>query len=115
MFNLFKKKNKIKELELRISVLEGIVAKLNVNETVCRKASITTLEVDKTDISHIERIKSGAINVEKNSSFSTPTPWEPYKEDKDLIIKIDGAVIGKIALEEIRKMQNKNDIKLNIV
>lgn len=94
MFNLFKRKNKIKELETRIVALESEVIYLNKRNEIIKdklkKADITTaniddLKVNKTDISHIERIKMGAINVEKNYIFSAQTSCEPCPEDKEVI------------------------------
>lgn len=68
MFKLFKRKNKIKELETRILVIESKITSLN----AC-------------------------------------------KSNGDLILQIDGEVIGKVALKQLRKMQSKGNIKLNCV
>ena len=65
MFKLFKRKNKIKELETRILVLESQVAALNTG-----------------------------------------------KSNGDLILQIDGDVIGKVALKQLRKMQRQSEITL---
>ena len=141
MFNLFKRKNEMKELKSRVLALETQVTALNsqkekaidfskswgdefnlkgftfkcakaqcencnkesgtmkatLSDLVASPASINDLKVDKTDISSIERIKTGAINVEKNSSFSTPTPWEPYPEDKCIKLGITSPVVSGIS------------------
>lgn len=69
MFNLFKKKNKIKELETRISALEANVIYLKQQDEV----------------------------------------------NGDLILQIDGDTIGKIALNQLKKIQRQGNIKLNCV
>lgn len=68
MIKLFKRRNKIKELETRILVLESKVTSLNACDT-----------------------------------------------NENLVLQIDGSVIGKVALKELRKMQRQAEIKLNIV
>ncbi|WP_196002017.1 hypothetical protein [Clostridium sp. 1001271B_151109_B4] len=116
MFNLFKRKNRMKELERRVLVLESNITKLNAQkekaidfQNICGEmptlsfgnynekvvvplentefidelasqieAKINTLVATKAKV---DKLKTGAINVEKNSSFSTPTNWEPYPED----------------------------------
>lgn len=70
-----------------------------ISDLVASPANIDDLKVDKTDISDIERIKTGATNVEKNSSFSTPTPWEPYKEDKCLKLGATSPVANEITFK----------------
>ncbi|WP_099335798.1 hypothetical protein [Clostridium cadaveris] len=67
MFNSFKRENKIKELEYRVTVLE---------------TQVTTLKAQK----------------------------EESKTNGNLILQIDGTSIGKVALEQLNKMQKKKQI-----
>ena len=76
MFNLFKRKNKIKELETRILVLESNIIALNMQKE-----------------NHIDFNKINKVNG-------------------DLVLQIDGAVIGKVALEQLDKMQRQGEITL---
>ena len=135
MFNLFKKENKIKELETRILILESNITALNVqkeksvnfNETWgegfnlkgctfegaefhCKKcnkeantlkATISDLVASPANIDDlkVDKIKTGAINVEKDSSFSTPTPWEPYKEDECIKLGTTSPVANEITFK----------------
>ena len=67
MFNLFKSKKKIQELETRIKVLESTIVSL------------------------------------KSDSSS-------YKGN--IVLQIDGAVIGKVALNKIQEMQKQGEVKI---
>lgn len=67
MFNLFKSKKKVQELETRIKVLESTIVSL------------------------------------KSDSSS-------YKGN--IVLQIDAAVIGKVALNEIQKMQKQGEVKI---
>lgn len=67
MFNLFKSKKKVQELETRIKVLESTIVSL------------------KSD----------------NSSYKG-----------NIVLQIDGAVIGKVALNGIQKMQRQSEVKI---
>lgn len=67
MFNLFKSKKKIQELETRIKVLENTIVSL------------------------------------KSDSSS-------YKGN--IVLQIDGAVIGKVVLNKIQEMQKQGEVKI---
>ena len=134
MFKLFKRKNKIKELECRVAVLEGKVTALNKpkdkgvrfnNPTIniaadgslhvkdglikvvtisgvkadcgnCTKEAIVPLK-DSEFTSKLAKELSSAIEKNKESQSDKPTG--------DLILQIDGEVVGKVALNQLKKMQ----------
>lgn len=174
MFNLFKKKNKIKELETRILVLESNITALNVqkeksvnfNETwgegfnlkgctfegaefqceKCNKES-STIEAKISDLAatpakvdaigiwpnsedvgvinyecvspKVNRIIHKVYSSEGNESIVTfengdiklsvnkAELKEPSDINGNLVLQMDGAVIGKIALEQLNKMQRQ--------
>ena len=141
MFKLFKRKNKVEELECRVAVLEGKVTSLNKpndkgirfnNPTIniaadgslyvkgglikattisgvkaecgnCTKEAIVPLK-DIEFISKLAKELSIAIqeNKEKQSDKST----------RDLVLQIDGELIGKVALKQLNKMQRQGGITL---
>lgn len=141
MFKLFKRKNTIKELECRVAVLEGKVTALNKpkdkgirfdNPTInvaadgslrfegslikgatisgakancesCNKEAIEPLK-DTEFISKLAKELSSAIEKNKESQSDKPTG--------DLILQIDGEVIGKVALKQLNKMQRQSKIKI---
>ena len=67
MFNLFKGKKKVQELETRIKVLESTI-----------------------------------VNLNSDSSS--------YKGN--IVLQIDGAVIGKVALNKIQKIQRQGEVRI---
>lgn len=67
MFNLFKGKKKVQELETRIKVLESTI-----------------------------------VNLNSDSSS--------YKGN--IVLQIDGAVIGKVALNGIQKIQRQGEVRI---
>ena len=64
---------------------ESSTIEAKISDLEATPANIDDLKVDKTDIPHIDKIKVGAINLEKNSSFSTPTYWGTYWGDVEPI------------------------------
>lgn len=108
MFKLFKRKNKIKELETRMLVIESTVTgltsgsseiKASIDDLVASPANIDDLKVDKTDISDIEIIKTGAINVEKNSRFSTQEYWGAYKENNNIKLGVTPPLANEVTFK----------------
>ena len=102
MFNLFKKKNKIKELETRISALEANVTYLKQQDEVTRKDLFRKSFVVSGDF------KCRICNLDGKVVGNS-------KVNGDLILQIDGDTIGKIALNQLKKMQRQGNIKLNCV
>ena len=137
MFNLFKRKNKIKELECRVAVLETQVTDLNTpkdkrirfdNPTInitadgslyveggvikksnaegcksscrnCDKEAIVPLK----DTEFIDKLAKELVSaIEKNKESNSD------KHTGELILQIDGAVIGKVALDQLNKMQRQS-------
>ncbi len=141
MFKLFKRKNKVKELECRMAVLEGKVTALNkskdkgigfnnpainvaadgslyvegrlikgatisgstVNCGNCNKEAIVPLK-DIEFISKLAKELSSVIEENKENQSD--------KSTRDLILQIDGEVIGKVALKQLNKMQKQGGITL---
>lgn len=152
MFNLFKRKNKIKELEMRVLVLESNITKLNAQKEKAIDFSKTFGErfnlkgctidggliknakfsADKVScgncdkevvvpLENTEFINRLASQIEAKISDLVAIPAKvdelkvESKANVDLILQIDGNVIGKIALEQLNKMQRQKGIKLNLV
>ncbi len=85
MFKLLNRKNKMKELECRISALESNVGS-------------NTQWISELASKVADRMPGGASEA-----------------GGDLVLMVDGSVIGKVALNKLRKMQNKAEIKLGHV
>ncbi|WP_297712029.1 hypothetical protein [Clostridium sp.] len=169
MFNLFKRKNEIKELKCRVAVLEAQVTALNSQKEKgytfknakfqcenCNKES-STIEAKISDLvatpAKVDELKVDAMGIWPNSedvgvinyecvsskanraiikvsssegnesivtfengeitlSVNKPELKAESKSNGDLVLQIDGAVIGKIALEQLNKMQRQSKIKM---
>lgn len=105
MFNLFKGKKKIKELEARIAVLEGKVTLLNEGKV---PISFKELEVASGKVYELNCYKTNIdeINAKKDRSRSSMFCDNcTCKDNGSLVLQIDGVTVGKVALNKIRKIQ----------
>lgn len=141
MFNLFKRKNKIKELECRVAVLEGKVTALNKPKDTGIRFNNPTINIAADGSLHVEGglIKGATISGGKaecgNCTKEAVLPLKDiefisklakelsivieenkerqrHKTTGDLILQIDGEVIGKVALKQLNKMQRQDGIKI---
>lgn len=88
MFNLFKNKNKIKELERRVTVLETQV-------TVLNKAKDEGFVLPLKDTEFTGKLANELANKMKEN------------KNHELIVNINGAVLTKAVINEINKSQKR--------
>lgn len=117
MFKLFKRKNKIKELECRVAVLEAQVTTLNTQKGKGIDFSkswgegfnlkgVTFKGIEIKDTKFMDELaKKVSIIIEENKE-------KQNENNGDLILQIDGEVIGKVALKQLNKMQRQSKIKI---
>lgn len=112
MFNLFKRKNKIKELEMRVLVLESNITKLNdQKEKVIdfSKSWGEGINLKGYTFEGIE-IKDTKFMDELAKKVSRIIEENKEKQNEntgDVILQIDGDVVGKVALNQLNKMQRQ--------
>lgn len=104
MFNLFKRKNKIKELECRVAVIEAQVTTLNVQKENRIIHKVYSSEGNES----IVTFKNGDITLAVNK----PVFKEKSETNRDLILQIDGDVVGKVVLNQLNKKQRQGGISL---
>ena len=102
MFNLFKRKNKIKELECRVAVIEAQVTTLNVQKENRIIHKVYSSEGNES----IVTFKNGEITLAVNK----PVFKEQSETNRDLILQIDGNVVGKVVLNQLNKKQRQGGI-----
>lgn len=138
MFKLFKRKNEIKELKCRVAVLETQVTALNSKKEKAIDFSkswgdefnLKGFTIDggliKNSKFSADKVSCGNCNKEavvplENTEFISKlakelsSVFEENQKDKvtgDLILQIDGSVIGKVALNQLNKMQRQSGIKM---
>lgn len=112
MFNLFKRKNEIKELKCRVAVLETQVTALNTQKGKGIDFSkswgegfnlkeVTFKGVEIKDAKFIDELaKKVCSRIEENKENQN-------KNNRELVLQIDGDVIGKVVLNNLIK--NKQD------
>jgi len=107
MFKLLNRKNKMKELECRIAALESNVTTLNAKEEIINKSQEDTQKMFKSSTTYIDNgfIKGAVVSgrCECNCGNNDREKVIPFDSNGDLILQIDGEVIGKIALNQLRK------------
>ena len=120
MFKLFKRKNEIKELKCRVAVLETKVIALNTQIENSKSWGNYNEEV-VAPLENTEFIDKLANQIEAKISDLVATPAKvdelkvESKSNGDLILQIDGSVIGKVALEQLNKMTKQSEnILVNI-
>lgn len=108
MFKLFKRKNEVKELERRVLVIESNITNLIRQSGMYRvynsPVAYTKGEFTLENIEFISKLAKELSSV-----------FEENQKDKvtgDLILQIDGSVIGKVALNQLNKMQRQSGIKM---
>lgn len=120
MFKLFKRKNEVKELKCRVAVLEAQVTALNSQkekttdfskswgeEFNFKEVTFEGIEIKDTKFMD-ELVKKVSIIFEENKE-------KQNENNVDLILQIDGDVIGKVALEQLNKMTRQSEnILVNI-
>lgn len=136
MFKLFKRKNEMKELKCRLEVLETEVITLKAQKEKAidfskswgdefnLKGATIDVGLIKNAIFSGDKVRCGNCNKEaivplENTEFISKlakelsSVFEENQKDKvtgDLILQIDGSVIGKIALNQIKKMQREGRV-----
>lgn len=106
MFNLFKRKNKIKELECRVAVIEAQVTTLNAQKENRTIHKVYSSEGNES----IVIFENGDIKL----SVNKPELKEQSDNNADLILQIDGDVVGKVVLDQLNKIQGQSKVKINI-
>ena len=138
MFKLFKRKNEMKELKCRVAVLESQVTALNLqkenyidfSKSWGDEFNLKGFTIDggliKNSKFSDDKVSCGNCNKEavvplENTEFISKlakelsSVFEENQKDKvtgDLILQIDGSVIGKVALNQLNKMQRQSGIKM---
>ena len=136
MFKLFKRKNEVKELKSRVEALEVKVIVLNsqienyidFSKSWGDEFNLKGFTIDdgliKNSKFSADKVSCGNCNKEavvplENTEFISKlakelsSVFEENQKDKvtgDLILQIDGSVIGKIALNQIKKMQREGRV-----
>lgn len=109
MFNLLKRKNKIKELETRILVLESNITALNAQKTKSwgegfnlKGYTFEGIEIKDTKFMD-ELVKKVSRIIEENKE-------KQNENNGDLTFQIDGDVVGKVVLNQLNKNQRQGEI-----
>lgn len=119
MFNLFKRKNKIKELEMRVLVLESNITKLN-----AQKEKLIDFSKSWREGINLKGYTFEGIEIKDNKFMDELAKKvsriiEENKEKQsdnnvDLILQINGDVVGKVVLDQLNKIQGQRKVKINI-
>ena len=121
MFKLFKRKNEVKELKSRVAALETKVTALNSQIENSKSwgdgfnLKGYTFESAKLQCKKCNK-ESSTIEAKISDLVATPAKVDELKVESntngDLLLQIDGSVIGKVALNQLNKMQRQSGIKM---